>query len=85
MLDPAYAPGTGTPEPGGMTSTDLLWACREAACRLQLVGADIVEVIPTGVGSADPTALVAERRARDAHRARAAFPLKASSPVHAVQ
>ncbi len=31
VLDPAYAPGTGTPEPGGMTSADLLWACRELA------------------------------------------------------
>jgi hypothetical protein len=28
VLDPAFAPGTGTPEPGGMTSGDLLWACR---------------------------------------------------------
>ena len=29
VLDPAFAPGHGTPEPGGMTSIDLLWACRE--------------------------------------------------------
>ena len=28
VLDPAFAPGTGTPEPGGMTSADLLWRCR---------------------------------------------------------
>ena len=28
VLDPAFAPGTGTPEPGGMSSVDLLWACR---------------------------------------------------------
>jgi agmatinase len=48
-----------------MTSADLLWACRLAARRVQLVGADIVEVIPTGVGSADPTALVAERTVRE--------------------
>ena len=34
VLDPAFAPGTGTPEPGGMTSADLLWACRELASRL---------------------------------------------------
>jgi agmatinase len=65
VLDPAYAPGTGTPEPGGMTSTDLLWACREAACRLELVGADVVEVIPTAVGSADVASLVAERAVRE--------------------
>ena len=50
VLDPAFAPGTGTPEPGGMTSADLLWACREIASRLELVGMDVVEVIPTGVG-----------------------------------
>src|SRR5215218_3891279 len=53
VLDPAFAPGTGTPEPGGMTSVDLLWACRELASLLQIVGAEVVEVIPTAVGSAD--------------------------------
>ncbi|MGB9182447.1 MAG: agmatinase [Solirubrobacteraceae bacterium] len=61
VLDPAFAPGTGTPEPGGMTSADLLWACRTLAGRLHLVGMDVVEVIPTGVGSSDITALVAAR------------------------
>jgi agmatinase len=66
VLDPAFAPGTGTPEPGGMTSSDLLWACRVLASRLRLVGMDVVEVIPTGVGSADVTALVAERVVREA-------------------
>ena len=30
VLDPAFAPGTGTPEPGGMTSAELLWAVRDA-------------------------------------------------------
>ncbi len=65
VLDPAFAPGTGTPEPGGMTSADLLWACRELARRLDVVGADVVEVIPTAVGSADITALVAERIVRE--------------------
>ena len=65
VLDPAFAPGTGTPEPGGMTSADLLWACRALAQQLELVGADVVEVIPTAVGSADVTALVAERIVRE--------------------
>ena len=65
VLDPAFAPGTGTPEPGGMTSADLLWACREAASRLELAGADVVEVLPSGIGSADVTALVAERVVRE--------------------
>jgi agmatinase len=65
VLDPAFAPGTGTPEPGGMSSVDLLWACREVAATLEVVGADVVEVIPTAVGSADITALVAERIVRE--------------------
>jgi arginase family enzyme len=45
VLDPAFAPGTGTPEPGGMTSVELLKAVRVLAERLELVGADVVEVI----------------------------------------
>jgi agmatinase len=65
VLDPAFAPGTGTPEPGGMTSVDLLWACRTVAEQLEVVGAEVVEVIPTAVGSADITALVAERIVRE--------------------
>jgi agmatinase len=65
VLDPAFAPGTGTPEPGGMTSLELLGAVRALADGLELVGADVVEVIPTAVGSADVTALVAERIVRE--------------------
>ena len=65
VLDPAFAPGTGTPEPGGMSTMDLLWACRELAAGAPLVGADVVEVIPTGVGSADITALAADRIVRE--------------------
>ena len=65
VLDPAFAPGTGTPEPGGMTPVDLLWACRTLASRLRLVGMDVVEVIPTAPGSSDITALVAERVVRE--------------------
>ena len=65
VLDPAFAPGTGTPEPGGMTTVDLLWAARTLATELDLVGADVVEVIPTAVGSADITALAADRIVRE--------------------
>lgn len=65
VLDPAYAPGTGTPEPGGLTSGELLVASRRVAQELELVGADVVEVIPTAVGSADMTALVADRIVRE--------------------
>jgi agmatinase len=45
VLDPAHAPGTGTPEAGGLTSRELLATLRSFA-RLHLVGADIVEVAP---------------------------------------
>jgi agmatinase len=45
VLDPAYAPGTGTPEAGGLTSRELLSMLR-AFSELNLVGADIVEVSP---------------------------------------
>jgi agmatinase len=66
VLDPAFIPGgTGTPEPGGMTSAELLWAARTVAAELDLVGADLVEVIPTGVASADPAALAGERIVRE--------------------
>ena len=65
VLDPAFAPGTGTPEPGGMTTPELLWAVREVAAQLEVIGADMVEVIPTGVGSADITALAADRIIRE--------------------
>jgi agmatinase len=45
VLDPAHAPGTGTPEAGGLTSRELLATLRSFAS-LNLVGADIVEVAP---------------------------------------
>jgi agmatinase len=63
VLDPAFAPGTGTPEPGGMSSADLLWSCRAAAKELNLIGADIVETLPLTVG--DRTALIANRAAAE--------------------
>jgi agmatinase len=66
VLDPAFVPGTGTPEPGGMTAVDLLLAVRTVAAELDLVGLDVVEVIPSAVGSADYSALVADRIVREA-------------------
>jgi len=44
-LDPAFAPGTGTPEPGGMTSSQVLTLLEELA-DLPFVGMDCVEVAP---------------------------------------
>lgn len=58
ILDPAHAPGTGTPEAGGLTSRELLRMLR-ALTDLNIVGADVVEVAPaydhaqiTGVAAA---------------------------------
>jgi len=45
VLDPAHAPGTGTPEAGGLTSRELLRMLR-ALADLHIVGADVVEVAP---------------------------------------
>jgi len=45
VLDPAFAPATGTPEAGGMSSRELLAVLRGLS-GLRLVGADIVEVSP---------------------------------------
>eukprot|EP00759_Apiculatamorpha_spiralis_P044787 PhF_6_TR41664/c0_g1_i1/m.63162/K01480/speB; agmatinase len=45
-LDPAFAPGTGTPEPGGLTSGQALSIMEEAAGSVPFVGMDIVEVAP---------------------------------------
>ncbi|WP_433349760.1 agmatinase [Microtetraspora malaysiensis] len=45
VLDPAHAPGTGTPEAGGLTSRELLEILRGLA-GTNLIGADVVEVAP---------------------------------------
>jgi agmatinase len=60
VLDPAYAPGTGTPEPGGLTARELLGAVREVTLRTELAGADVVEVSPP-YDAAGITAEVAHR------------------------
>jgi agmatinase len=62
VLDPAFAPGTGTPEPGGLTTRELLWSVRHAARVLDLCSADVVEVCPA-YDAAGITALAAERTA----------------------
>ena len=73
VLDPAHAPGTGTPEAGGITSRELLEILRGLR-GLDIVGADLVEVAPaydhaelTGVAAShvayDLISLMADRRA----------------------
>jgi agmatinase len=46
VVDPGMAPGTGTPEPGGLTARQLLDAVRRIAMELPLAGVDVVEVSP---------------------------------------
>ncbi|MCZ6765618.1 MAG: agmatinase family protein, partial [bacterium] len=61
VLDPAFAPATGTPEPGGITSAQLLRAVRNIVSKVQLVGMDVVEVSPPYDGPGAITAEVAHR------------------------
>lgn len=56
-LDPAFAPGTGTPEPGGLTSSQVMTLLEELAV-LNLVGMDCVEVAPA-YDHAELTSIVA--------------------------
>jgi len=60
VVDPGMAPGTGTPEPGGMLSRELLRAIRQIVGQVDLVGMDVVEVSPP-YDSAEVTALLAHR------------------------
>jgi len=76
VLDPGFAPGTGTPEPGGMNPADLLRAVRQIALDTPIVAADIVEVSPP-YDHADTTINSAHRVAMEifaalAHRRRTA-------------
>ncbi len=60
VLDPAFAPGTGTPEPGGLTTGQLLRAVRRVGAAVDLCAMDIVEVSPP-FDPAGVTALAAHR------------------------
>jgi agmatinase len=60
VCDPGHAPGTGTPEPGGLTARQLLDSVRRLGLELPIVGMDIVEVSPP-YDQADITAALANR------------------------
>lgn len=60
VLDPAFAPGTGTPEPGGLNPADLLRAIRQVALDTRVVAMDVVEVAPVN----DPAELTAQNANR---------------------
>ncbi|KAF2486829.1 arginase family-domain-containing protein [Neohortaea acidophila] len=58
VIDPGLAPGTGTPEPGGWTTRELIRVLRGIES-LNVVGADVVEVSPSYDGAGEVTALAA--------------------------
>ena len=60
VVDPGMAPGTGTPEPGGLTGRQLLDAVRRIAMTVPLAGIDVVEVSPP-YDHAEVTAFLANR------------------------
>lgn len=71
VVDPSGAPGTGTPEPGGMLQRELLRAVRQIVGQVELVGMDVVEVSPP-YDHAEVTATVAHRCVLEAISALAA-------------
>jgi agmatinase len=60
VVDPGMAPGTGTPEPGGLSTRQLLDAVRRIAMEVPLAGMDVVEVAPP-YDNAEVTAFLANR------------------------
>lgn len=65
VLDPAYAPGTGTPEPGGISTAELLSAIHAISqADVHIVGADLVEVAPA-YDSSEQTSIVAAKLLRE--------------------
>jgi agmatinase len=71
VLDPGNAPGTGTPEPGGLLTRELLRAIRRIVGQVELAAMDIVEVSPP-FDHAEVTAMAAHRCALEAISALAA-------------
>jgi agmatinase len=64
VMDPAFAPGTGTPEPGGISSREMIDAIL-AMKGLNVVGFDVVEVAP-GLDETDRTVVLGAKLIREA-------------------
>jgi agmatinase len=71
VLDPGLAPGTGTPEPGGLLTRELLRAVRQVVTAVELAGMDVVEVAPP-YDQAEVTSTAAHRCVMEAISALAA-------------
>ncbi|HSK07577.1 MAG TPA: agmatinase [Acidimicrobiia bacterium] len=61
VVDPGLAPGTGTPEPGGLNSREILDTVRRLSRDLNVLGADVVEVSPPYDGPGEQTVYLANR------------------------
>ena len=85
VVDPGLAPGTGTPEPGGFLTREILRAVRRIVGQVELAGMDIVEVSPP-YDHAEVTAMIANRAALEAISAlavkrQAGRPVRFSGPA----
>ncbi len=65
-VDPAFAPGTGSPEPGGLSSVQAMTAVRRVAHEVGIVGMDLVEVSPPYDVGNNITAILGHRLLLDA-------------------
>jgi agmatinase len=81
VIDPGMAPGTGTPEPGGMLTRELLRAVRQVVAAVELVGMDVVEVAPV-YDVSEVTAAAAHRSVLEALSALAARRKERREPAH---
>ncbi len=57
ILDPAYFPGTGTPEPGGISFLELMQGVTAVCANLQIIGCDVNELCPSYDSSGVSTAV----------------------------
>ena len=64
-LDPAFAPGAGTPEPGGLTTREIFPILRGLAINNDIVGMDVVEINLLVDSGYQTTALVGQRVMRE--------------------
>jgi len=80
VADPAHAPGTGTPEPGGLTTVEMLRTVRRLAAEVGMVAMDVVEVSPPYDSGNNITALFAHRAVLEAITGTAMRRLGLTSP-----
>jgi agmatinase len=79
VADPGHAPGTGTPEPGGLSARELLDSVRRICYELPVVGVEVVEVAPP-YDHADITAALGNRVVLEALSAIARRRVDADAP-----